>query len=87
MVALARAIMQHPDILLLDEPSLGLSPKLVKEVFEILEALRKEYHYTVLVVEHNVLSLSRILDRAYVMEKGKVKKEIVDMKHLSHSIV
>lgn len=78
MVALARAIVQDPDILLLDEPSLGLSPNLVKEVFEILEVLRKEYHYTVLVVEHNILSLSKILDRAYILEKGKVKKELTD---------
>ncbi len=87
MVALARAIVQTPDILLLDEPSLGLSPKLVKEVFEILETLRKKYNYTILVVEHNVLSLSKILDRAYILEKGKVKSEVNDMRHLSHNIV
>jgi branched-chain amino acid transport system ATP-binding protein len=87
MVALARAIIQTPDILLLDEPSLGLSPKLVKEVFEILETLREKYNYTILVVEHNILSLSKILSRAYVLEKGEVKTEITDMKHLGKEIV
>lgn len=87
MVALARAIIQIPDILLLDEPSLGLSPKLVKEVFEILEVLRKKYNYTILVVEHNVLSLSKILDRAYILEKGKVKKELLDFSNLSNRIL
>lgn len=87
MVALARAIIQTPDILLLDEPSLGLSPKLVKEVFEVLEVLRKKYNYTILVVEHNVLSLSKILDRAYILEKGKVKREINKIGYLSQHII
>lgn len=72
-VALARAIIQQPDILLLDEPSLGLSPKLVKETFEVIKKLREKHNMTILVVEHNILSLSKILDRAYVLEKGKVK--------------
>jgi len=81
MVSLARAIVQNPspDILLLDEPSLGLSPKLTKEVFEILLMLNKKYNYTLLIVEHNLLSLGKILDRGYLLEKGVVKKEVFDL--------
>ncbi len=64
MVALARGLMAKPDILLLDEPSLGLSPKLVKEVFGIINQLRLEFGLTVIVVEHNLTSLLAIADIA-----------------------
>jgi len=72
MVALARGIIGRPDVLLLDEPSLGLSPKLVKEVFAIIDTIRREYGTTVIVVEHNLTSLLAIADKGYVLEKGKV---------------
>ncbi len=72
MVALARGLISKPDILLLDEPSLGLSPKLVKEVFAIIESIRHEFSMTIIVVEHNLTSLLAIADRGYVLEKGRV---------------
>jgi branched-chain amino acid transport system ATP-binding protein len=72
MVALARGLIAQPDILLLDEPSLGLSPKLVKEVFAIIDTIRKEFGMTVIVVEHNLTSLLAIADKGYVLEKGRV---------------
>lgn len=87
MVALARAMVQKPEILLLDEPSLGLSPKLVKEVFEKLEIIRQQYGYTILIVEHNIRSLSSIVDRAYVLEKGLIKKELSDLSQLGMEII
>lgn len=73
MVALARAILQKPDVLLLDEPSLGLSPKLVKEIFEVIRKINQEFGTTIVVAEHNILSLSEILHRKFTLEKGKIK--------------
>jgi branched-chain amino acid transport system ATP-binding protein len=72
MVALARGLIAKPDILLLDEPSLGLSPKLVKEVFNIINTIRQELGMTVIVVEHNLTSLLAIADIGYVLEKGTI---------------
>lgn len=87
MVALARGLIAQPDILLLDEPSLGLSPKLVKEVFGIINTIRTEFDMTVIVVEHNLTSLLAIADRGYVLEKGFVVRtlEPKDMKD-SHGV-
>lgn len=87
MVALARGLIARPDILLLDEPSLGLSPKLVKEVFSIIDSVRRELDTTVLIVEHNLSSLLAIADRGYILEKGCVTSilEAKDMKD-SHSV-
>ncbi len=76
MVALARALIDNPDILLLDEPSLGLSPKFVKDIFNVIDAIRKERNICVLVIEHNLLSLLTIADRGYVLEKGEVTDEL-----------
>lgn len=73
MVALARAILQKPDVLLLDEPSLGLSPKLVKDIFEVIKKINQEFGTTIVVAEHNILSLSKILHRKFTLEKGKIK--------------
>ncbi len=87
MVALARGLITQPDILLLDEPSLGLSPKLVKEVFDIINTIRKEFGMTVIVVEHNLTSLLAIADRGYVLEKGLVVRTLTskDLKD-SHGV-
>ncbi len=76
MVALARGLITQPDILLLDEPSLGLSPKLVKEVFGIIDTIRKELGTTVIVVEHNLTSLLTIADRGYMLEKGRITETL-----------
>ena len=72
MLALARALMSEPRLLLLDEPSLGLAPKIVRELFAIVQKLNDDEGLTVLVVEQNAnLALSHA-DRAYVLEAGRV---------------
>ncbi len=71
MLAIARGIMADPKLLLLDEPSLGLSPLLVKTIFEILAEIRKQ-GVTILLVEQNVYQSLKIADRGYVLETGRV---------------
>jgi len=75
MLAIARALMSEPKMLVLDEPSLGLAPKIVKDVFEILIKLNKEDDVTILLVEQNAGAALRIADRGYVMENGKIVLE------------
>ncbi|MEK7185565.1 MAG: ABC transporter ATP-binding protein [Patescibacteria group bacterium] len=72
MVALARGLMTDPKVLLLDEPSLGLAPKIVKEVFEKIREINERRKTAIVVVEHNIKSLLEFTDRAYVLDKGKV---------------
>jgi len=72
MLALARGLMTEPKILLLDEPSLGLSPKIVKEVFAKIKEINDKHKTAIMVVEHNVQSLLEVVHRAYVLDKGKV---------------
>ncbi len=74
MLAIGRALMSDPRLLLVDEPSIGLSPALSAVVFKALQQV-KERGVTVLLVEQNVLSSLRIADRAYVLENGEVRKE------------
>ena len=76
MVALARALIDNPEVLLLDEPSLGLSPKFVQDIFSVIDQIRKERNLSVLVIEHNLMSLLKIADRGYVLEKGRVIEEL-----------
>jgi branched-chain amino acid transport system ATP-binding protein len=71
MLAIGRALMSNPKILLLDEPSMGLSPILVKEVFGIIKRLHKE-GITILLVEQNAKMALAIADRAYVLETGNI---------------
>lgn len=71
MLAIARALMSEPTLLMLDEPSLGLAPKIVGELFEIIQQLRKE-NITILLVEQNAIAALRIADRAYVLENGRI---------------
>ena len=75
MLALARAVLQRPRLMLLDEPSLGLSPKLVKEIFDIIARINKERGVTVLLVEQNANMALRMADRAYVLETGRIALE------------
>ena len=70
MVAIARALMQCPKLLMLDEPSLGLAPNIVEQVFEIIQRINK-MGTTILLVEQNVQSSLEIANRAYVIETGK----------------
>lgn len=72
MLALARGLMTEPKVLLLDEPSLGLAPKIVKEVFAKIKDINKKHKTAILVVEHNIKSLFDIASRGYVLDKGKV---------------
>ena len=71
MLAIGRAMMSHPKLLLLDEPSMGLSPILVDQVFEIIKQLRDE-GTTILLVEQNAGKSLAISDRAYVLELGQI---------------
>ncbi|MDY6325634.1 MAG: ABC transporter ATP-binding protein [Catonella sp.] len=74
MLATGRALMTNPKIILMDEPSMGLSPLLVKEIFSIIEKL-KESGITILLVEQNAKVALSISDRAYVLETGKITME------------
>lgn len=74
MLAIGRGLMARPRMLLLDEPSLGLAPLLVQELFRILRVLR-EQGLTLLLVEQNARQALRVADRAYVMETGRVVRE------------
>jgi branched-chain amino acid transport system ATP-binding protein len=74
MCAIGRALMSGPRILLLDEPSAGLAPLVVKAVFDLVARIRQE-GLTVLIVEQNVAQVLRVVDRAYVLETGRVSAE------------
>ena len=72
MLALGRGLMASPEMLLLDEPTLGLAPIVVKEVFEKVSEISERLRTTILVVEHNIKGVLNIVDRAYVLDKGRV---------------
>src|SRR5699024_9176202 len=72
MLAIGRALMARPQMLLLDEPSMGLSPLLVKEVFGIIESINREQGLTMLLVEQNANYALRLASYGYIMESGKV---------------
>lgn len=74
MLAMARALMSNPKIMLLDEPSMGLSPLLVKEIFRIIEDINKQ-GTTIFLVEQNAKMALEIANRAYVLENGKIVLE------------
>ena len=75
MLALARALMQRPRLLLLDEPSLGLAPLIVRELYEVVRRLNEEESLAVLVVEQNAALALDVASRAYVLEAGRVALE------------
>jgi len=75
MLALARALMSRPRLLLLDEPSLGLAPLMVKLVFEIIASINRERRTAILLVEQNAFQALKLANRAYVMVNGRIDRQ------------
>ncbi len=74
MLAIGRALMSHPKLILLDEPSMGLAPVMVLRLFELIRRVREE-GYTILIVEQNVRQVLKLVDRAYLLEVGRIHTE------------
>lgn len=74
MLAIARALMSEPQLLLIDEPTLGLAPKTAQQILQLIRSL-KEQHKTILLVEQNVRQALKIADRVYHMEKGRLHEK------------
>ncbi len=74
MLAVGRALMSRPRLILLDEPSMGLAPVMVLRLFDLIRRVREE-GYTILVVEQNVRQVLKLVDRAYLLEVGRIKME------------
>ena len=72
MLAISRALMARPRLLLLDEPSLGLAPLIVKQIFEIIKKINKENNTTIFLVEQNANLALKVAHRGYVMENGRI---------------
>jgi len=72
MLAISRGLMARPRILLLDEPSLGLAPLIIKQIFEIIRQINKENNTTIFLVEQNANQALKLADRGYVMENGRI---------------
>jgi branched-chain amino acid transport system ATP-binding protein len=75
MLAVARALMSHPSLLMLDEPSLGLAPIVYNDMFDVLEQLNQERGMTILLVEQNASLALSLSHRAYVLETGNISLE------------
>lgn len=72
MLAMSRALMARPELLLLDEPSMGLAPLVIKQIFEIIKQINKENNTTIFLVEQNANQALHIADRGYVIENGEI---------------
>ena len=72
MLAIGRALMSRPKLLLLDEPSLGLAPLLVKQIFQVIHHINKDQGMTILLVEQNAHQSLRLADRGYVLAGGQI---------------
>jgi branched-chain amino acid transport system ATP-binding protein len=85
MLAIARALMGRPKLLLLDEPSLGLAPLIVKQIFAAIKELNSRHGLTVFIVEQNAYHTLKLADRGYVMVNGRITisgtgKELLERK-------
>ena len=72
MLSIGRALVSKPSLLLLDEPSLGLAPIIVKQIFDTIKRINKENNTTILLVEQNAFGALKLSDRGYVLVNGKV---------------
>ena len=72
MLAISRALMARPELLLLDEPSMGLAPIITKQIFQIIEKINQEQNTTIFLVEQNANLALKVADRGYVMETGSI---------------
>jgi branched-chain amino acid transport system ATP-binding protein len=86
LLAIGRALMSHPKLLMLDEPSLGIMPKLVSEIFDIIGRIRNQ-GTTVFLVEQNVFEALEVSDRAYVLQTGRIVLEGKGKELLSSDLV
>jgi branched-chain amino acid transport system ATP-binding protein len=75
MLAIGRALLTKPKLLMLDEPSLGLAPNLVRDIFRIIETINRESGTAVLLVEQNAQQALRVAHRGYVLETGRITLE------------
>lgn len=83
MLAIGRGLMSHPKLMMLDEPSLGLAPLIVKSIMDVFAQLKKEFDTTIILVEQNVKAALSIADYAFVLERGQIRlqgtaKELMD---------
>ena len=72
ILSLGRALMSSPRLLILDEPSIGLAPKIVKDVFDKIQKINKQFGTSILIVEHNLKSLLNVAHRGYILAEGKI---------------
>jgi len=86
MLAIARALMSNPSVLMLDEPSTGLSPRVVESIFEVIAGLAQR-GATILLVEQNVYLALAVADRAYVLERGRLTLEGTGQELIEHAAV
>ena len=87
MLAMSRALMARPRVLLLDEPSMGLAPLVIRQIFEIIRQINRESNTTIFLVEQNASQALHIADRGYVMENGRITltgkaQELLDNKDI-----
>ena len=76
MVALARAIIRRPQLLILDEPSLGLAPLVVRDVYVTLQKLRAQFEMTILLIEQNIAMSRTVADRLCLVRAGRIAREV-----------